>query len=153
MLKCILGKGLGNEWGKKGSETMARTVGIGYQDFETVRREDYFYIDKTHFIKEWWEGGDQVTLIARPRRFGKTLTMSMTEAFFSVRYEEREDLFQGLGIWKSEKFQKMQGKYPVINLSFANIKETNYDMAHRKICQTLANLYQECEFLLNTEPS
>ena len=151
MLKCILGKGLGNEWGKKGSETMARTVGIGYQDFETVRREDYFYIDKTHFIKEWWEGGDQVTLIARPRRFGKTLTMSMTEAFFSVRYEGREDLFQGLGIWKSEKFQKMQGKYPVINLSFANIKETNYDMAHRKICQTLANLYQECEFLLNTE--
>ena len=63
---------------------MARTVSIGCQDFETLQREGYFYIDKTLFIKEWWEGGDSVTLITRPRRFGKTLNMSMTEQFFSV---------------------------------------------------------------------
>ena len=61
---------------------MARTVGIGNQDFETIRREGYFYIDKTGFIREWWESGDSVTLIVRPRRFGKTLNMSMTEQFF-----------------------------------------------------------------------
>ena len=65
---------------------MARTISIGNQDFEVIRREGYFYIDKTHFIREWWENGDSVTLITRPRRFGKTLNMSMLEKFFSVRY-------------------------------------------------------------------
>ena len=80
---------------------MAQTIGIGNQDFEAIRRENYFYIDKTLFIKEWWEGGDTVTLITRPRRFGKTLTMNMTEKFFSVRYAERGDLFEGLKLWDS----------------------------------------------------
>ena len=61
---------------------MARTVGIGIQDFEKVRENNYFYVDKTSFIKEWWESGDDVTLITRPRRFGKTLNMSMVETFF-----------------------------------------------------------------------
>lgn len=82
---------------------MARTVAIGHQDFETVRKNDYFYIDKTDFIREWWENGDSVTLITRPRRFGKTLNMSMAEKFFSVNYAGREDLFEGLDIWKLEK--------------------------------------------------
>lgn len=111
---------------------MARTVGIGCQDFETIRKNHYFYVDKTHFLKEWWEGGDSVTLIARPRRFGKTLTMSMAEAFFSVRYEGREDLFAGLRVWEEEGFRKLQGTYPVINLSFANIKEGDYETAREK---------------------
>ncbi len=61
---------------------MSRTVGIGKQDFENIRQKNYFYIDKTQFIQEWWEENDEVTLIARPRRFGKTLTMSMVENFF-----------------------------------------------------------------------
>ncbi len=61
---------------------MARTVGIGHQDFETVRVKNNFYIDKTDFIGEWWESDDEVTLITRPRRFGKTLTLSMVEKFF-----------------------------------------------------------------------
>ena len=65
---------------------MARTVAIGQQDFGTVREKGYFYIDKTRFIKEWWESGDSVTLINRPRRFGKTLTMSMVEKFFSISH-------------------------------------------------------------------
>ena len=77
---------------------MARTVGIGNQDFETVRRENYFYIDKSHFIREWWENGDIVTLITRPRRFGKTLNMSMLEKFFSVKYAGRGELFEGLSV-------------------------------------------------------
>lgn len=77
---------------------MARTVGIGIQDFGKLIENDYFYVDKTHFIKEWWEGGDDVTLITRPRRFGKTLTMSMTERFFSVKYAGKGGLFEGLSI-------------------------------------------------------
>ena len=63
---------------------MSRTVGIGIQDFEKMITRKVFYIDKTMFIKEWWESMDDVTLITRPRRFGKTLTMSMVEHFFSV---------------------------------------------------------------------
>lgn len=61
---------------------MPRTIGIGNQDFSVIRTKDYFYIDKMAFVREWWESGDSVTLITRPRRFGKTLTMSMVEQFF-----------------------------------------------------------------------
>jgi hypothetical protein len=102
---------------------MARTVGIGHQDFEEIRGLNNFYIDKTLFIKEWWENKDKVTLITRPRRFGKTLNMSMLEQFFSVKYAGRQDLFEGLEIWENEKYRNLQGTYPVINFSFANIKE------------------------------
>ncbi len=78
---------------------MARTVSIGNQDFQAIRKNDYFYIDKTRFIREWWESGDSVTLITRPRRFGKTLNLSMLEQFFSVDYKDRGELFEGLDIW------------------------------------------------------
>ena len=78
-----------------------KVVGIEHQDFKTVREKGCFYIDKTLFIKEWWEEKDAVTLITRPRRFGKTLNMSMVEKFFSVQYAGREDLFQGLKICES----------------------------------------------------
>ena len=74
---------------------MARKVSIGKQNFESVIKSNCFYVDKTGFIKEWWENEDDVTLIARPRRFGKTLTMNMTESFFSVKYKDRGDLFEG----------------------------------------------------------
>ena len=82
---------------------MARTVGIGIQSFDKIREENYFYIDKTEFIREWWESGDDVTLITRPRRFGKTLNMSMIEQFFSVDYKDRGDLVEDLSIWEQEK--------------------------------------------------
>lgn len=130
---------------------MARTIGIGIQDFGKLIENDYFYVDKTHFIKEWWEGGDDVTLITRPRRFGKTLTMSMTERFFSVKYAGKGGLFEGLSIWQEEKYRALQGIYPVISLSFANIKETNYQNTRRKICQILTDLYADCEFLLEED--
>ena len=126
---------------------MARTVGIGIQSFDKVRENQYFYIDKTSFIKEWWESGDDVTLITRPRRFGKTLNMSMVEEFFSIDYAKRGDLFQGLSIWKEEKFRKMQGTYPVISLSFARVKETNYADTRERICQIIRNLYIKFSFL------
>lgn len=130
---------------------MARTVGIGIQDFGKIIENQYFYVDKTAFIKEWWEGGDEVTLIARPRRFGKTLTMSMTEQFFSVKYAGRGDLFENLSIWQEEKFRALQGAYPVISLSFANVKERDYDTTRQKICQLLADLYTDYSFLLESD--
>ena len=105
---------------------MARTIAIGRQDFERMRTRNVFYIDKTDFIREWWEAEDEVTLITRPRRFGKTLNMSMTEQFFSVDYAGRGDLFEGLSIWKDEKYRKLQGTYPVLFISFADVKETDW---------------------------
>ena len=105
---------------------MAKTVAIGVQSFDKLIEENYFYIDKTSFIKEWWESGDDVTLITRPRRFGKTLNMSMLEQFFSLDYADRGDLFEGLSIWHEEKYRELQGTYPVISLSFARVKEDNY---------------------------
>ena len=129
---------------------MARTVAIGIQNFEELRQKKYFYIDKTAFIKEWWEGGDSATLITRPRRFGKTLNMSMVEQFFSVDYANRGDLFEGLSIWEDETYRKLQGTYPVISLSFANVKEKDYQTTRKKICQLLTKLYAEHSFLLDS---
>ena len=126
---------------------MARTVGIGYQDFGDLITNDNFYIDKTHFIKEWWENNDVVTLISRPRRFGKTLNMSMLEYFFSIKYAGRSDLFQHLSIWTKEEYRKLQGTYPVIFLSFASIKETSFVNTRKQICQIIKNLYNEYDFL------
>lgn len=126
---------------------MARTVGIGNQDFESVRESGYFYIDKTHFIREWWESGDSVTLITRPRRFGKTLNISMLEKFFSVKYAGRSDLFEGLSIWKKEKYRLLQGTYPVLSLSFADVKETSFEQARKKMCRIIRELYYQFRFL------
>ena len=130
---------------------MARTVSIGNQDYESIREKKCFYIDKTNFIKEWWESEDAVTLIARPRRFGKTLTISMLEQFFSNRYADRGDLFEGLSIWEYPEYQKLQGTYPVISLSFANIKETSYQGTKRRIGQLISDLYSNYRILFDSE--
>lgn len=130
---------------------MARTVGIGIQSFSEIIEKNYFYVDKTDFIKEWWEGGDSVTLITRPRRFGKTLTISMVEQFFSVKYAGRGDLFEGLSIWKDEKYRKLQGTYPVISLSFAKVKETSFLQTRRAICRIIKECYRNFSFLLESD--
>lgn len=129
---------------------MARTIGIGLQNFEKIIRNNCFYVDKTDFIREWWESMDDVTLITRPRRFGKTLNMSMVEQFFSVDYADRGELFEGLSIWNYEKYRNLQGTYPVISLSFANIKEQDYKTTRKKICQLLTKLYAQHAFLLDS---
>ena len=128
-----------------------KTIGIGKQDFAALRESDCFYVDKTSFIREWWESEDDVTLIARPRRFGKTLNMSMLECFFSAKYAGRGDLFEGLSIWESEKYRALQGTYPVIFLSFANVKETSFRMTRKKICQMIAELYSRYAFLFESD--
>ena len=104
---------------------MPRVIPTGEQSYSTLKENNYFLIDKTLFIKDWWESGDAVTLITRPRRFGKTLNMDMLNCFFSTEYAGRADLFEGMNIWKYDKYHELQGKYPVIYLSFAGIKDTN----------------------------
>ena len=111
---------------------MRKTIGIGIQNFEKIKTHNIFYIDKTNFIKEWWEAQDDVTLITRPRRFGKTLMMSTVEQFFSIDFQDRT-LFEETNIWKEEAYQKLQGTYPVLSLSFSNIKETTFDGARKKL--------------------
>lgn len=128
---------------------MARTVAIGEQDFSRIIGSHCFYVDKTLFIKEWWESRDCVTLITRPRRFGKTMTMNMLYYFLSIREKGSRELFQELAIWKEEKYQKLQGTYPVIFLSFADIKGRDYATVRKKICQSLVNLYADHHFLLD----
>ncbi len=129
---------------------MAVNVAIGIQRFDELIEKKCFYIDKTDFIREWWESNDSVTLINRPRRFGKTLNMSMVEQFFSVDYADRGDLFEGLSIWNHEKFREIQGTYPVISLSFANVKEKSYQATRKKICQLMTKLYAEHSYLLDS---
>lgn len=126
-----------------------KTISIGKQDFASLREHNCFYIDKTEFIKEWWNSQDDVTLITRPRRFGKTLNMSMVECFFSVKYAKRLDLFEGLSIEKNAGLRKLQGTYPVLFLSFAAVKTNTYENARRQICSLIASLYDENMYLLN----
>ena len=126
---------------------MNKVISIGNQGFDKLRENNYFYVDKTSFIKEWWESGDDVTLITRPRRFGKTLNMDMLKCFFSNQYAGRSDLFEGLSIWKEEKYQNLQGQYPVIFVSFADVKEQNCENAVQKIKNILVDLYRQHDFL------
>ncbi|OKZ80889.1 MAG: hypothetical protein BHW08_04500 [Clostridium sp. CAG:12237_41] len=128
-----------------------KVVAIGKQAFDSVIENDCFYIDKTSFIKEWWENKDDVTLITRPRRFGKTLNMSMLECFFSNKYKDRGDLFEGLDIWKDEKYRKLQGTYPLIFLSFAKIKQNTYEGAVKQIKNELINLYNAFDYIMKSD--
>ncbi len=127
---------------------MAKTMGIGIQNFEKVITNHCFYVDKSYFIREWWENQDEVTLITRPRRFGKTLNMSMLERFFSLEYKEQGQVFEGLSIWEDEKYQRLQGTCPVIALSFADVKEATFHETRKKICQLLKMTCDKYGFLL-----
>lgn len=127
---------------------MKKVISIGIQGFSDLREQDCFFVDKTNFIKEWWENRDVVTLITRPRRFGKTLNMNMLDCFFSNKYANRADLFEGLSIWQDETYRKLQGTYPVIFLSFAAVKAGNLEDAKTQIKQEIADLYEENRYLL-----
>ncbi len=126
---------------------MPKVIGIGKQRYDRIIENNLFYIDKTMFIKEWWENQDDVTLITRPRRFGKTLNMDMLKCFFSNEYKDRGDLFEGLDIWKEEKYREIQGTYPVIFLSFAKIKQNTYKDAIAGIKRIICDEIQKYIFL------
>jgi len=127
---------------------MKMKLATGIQSFEKIRTEHLFFVDKTNFIKEWWERKDDITLITRPRRFGKTLNMSMLDCFFSLQYANRGDLFEGLSIWEEEEYRQLQGTYPVINLSFADMKATTFEEARFSICQLLSDIYNDMDVYL-----
>ena len=130
---------------------MARVVGIGKQSFEDIRKKDCFYIDKTDFIKDWWESADDVTLITRPHRFGKTLNMDMLKCFFSNQYEGRKELFEGLDIWKDGEYRELQGTYPVIFLSFADIKADNFKDTKNDLVSVINDAYKQHSYLLKSD--
>ena len=122
---------------------------LGYQDYEEVITEDILYIDKTNFISEWWEYGDKVTLITRPRRFGKTLNLSTVECFFSNKYTNRGELFEGKAVWEAKsdegdyKYRHLQGTFPVIFLSFASVKTGSINGIKTAVKQVIAELYRK----------
>lgn len=126
---------------------MGRTISIGNQSFEDIRTKNVFYVDKTCFIKEWWENQDTVTLITRPRRFGKTLNMNMLDCFFSNKYAGRADLFEGLDIWKEEKYRELQGTFPVIFITFAGVKGTDYESTVKGIKKQIVRVFSDHSFL------
>ncbi len=128
---------------------MGVKVAIGLQSFEKIRENNIFYVDKTDFIKDWWEKEDSVTLITRPRRFGKTLNMSMVECFFSNRYRDRGELFEGLSIWEEEEYRKLQGALPVLFLSFAKVKAQDYEEMQFSIASIIFEVYQKNSFLMD----
>lgn len=130
---------------------MAGVIAIGKQDFATLIEGNYFYIDKTALIREWWESGDSVTLITRPRRFGKTLNMDMLNCFFSNRYAGRQDLFVPFEIWQDPHYRTLQGTYPVLFLSFADVKADHIEEAKQQIKSAIAYLYEENRFLLDAD--
>ena len=122
---------------------MKREISTGNQTFEDMRIHGDFYIDKTDFIRKWWKGRDLVTLITRPRRFGKTLNMSMINCFFSNTFEDRGELFEGLKVWEDADMRVQQGKWPVIFMSFADVKQNTYELAEKRLNQLLTDLYTE----------
>lgn len=126
-------------------------VGMGEQRFDRIREEDRFYIDKTGFIKEWWDSGSTVTLITRPRRFGKTLNMSMIECFFSNEYADRADLFEGLDIWKDERYRQLQGTYPVIFLSFADVKAGSAEGLRKSYKNIITDVYKKYKHIMDSD--
>ena len=102
---------------------MARTISTGAQGFEDLRENGYFYVDKTGFVRDWWLSGDSVTLVCRPRRFGKTLNLDTVRCFLSTDFAGRgEGLFGGLEIWDDYAMRALQGTVPVVTLSFAKVK-------------------------------
>ena len=130
---------------------MARTVSIGNDDFADLRRYDSFYIDKTDFISKWWNSRDKVTLITRPRRFGKTLNLNMVERFFSNLHDDQEALFGRLAIWQDEEMRKLAGQFPVIFLSFAKIKNNNFTDTRRRLAGIVSEAYSVHRHLLHSE--
>lgn len=136
---------------QKNNPNGQRAISLGNAAFESIRRSHSFYIDKTDFIRQWWESQDVATLITRPRRFGKTLNLNMLECFFSIKYEGQDGLFEGLSIWDKEKYRQIQGTYPVISFSFADVKGSDFVSAREAICQVIMDLYTEFGFLKESD--
>src|SRR5580692_6262630 len=122
---------------------MPKPLPIGISDYKKIIDGDYYYVDKTLLVKELLQVGGEVALITRPRRFGKTLNLSMLRYFFenplwTEANEDHSHLFADKAIWQDEKSRSQQGQYPVISLTFKDIKEQTWEMAHEKLKATIA---------------
>ena len=126
-----------------------KRLAIGLSDFKHLIEEDFYYFDKTKFIEEVIKDGSQVKLFARPRRFGKTLNMSMLKYFFDIENkEENKEIFKDLYIEKTEAF-KEQGQYPVIFLSLKDLKALTWEQMEKAIKSAISRLFSEYKYLLN----
>ncbi|SHJ72072.1 AAA family ATPase [Tepidibacter formicigenes] len=126
-----------------------KKVPIGVSDFKELITENYYYVDKSLFVKEIIDDGAKVILLPRPRRFGKTLNMSMLKYFFEKRDEDNKYLFENLNINKYEDIMDMQGKYPVIYLTFKDIKDGNFQKCYEKMKEIISIEYYKHKYLLD----
>ena len=124
-----------------------KKVPIAVEDFKEIIEQDYYYVDKTKFIEDILNDGAKVKLFCRPRRFGKTLNMSMMKYFFDIREkEENRKLFDGLYIENSPMIEE-QGKYPVIFLTLKEIKGNNIESMYTQIKTLISDLFNQYEYL------
>ena len=126
-----------------------KPVVIGEQNFAALRKRNAFYVDKTGFIKDWWENGSTVTILLRPRRFGKTLLLDTVNKFFSVEYKNQPDLFEGLSIMEDEKMAALRGTMPVISLTFADVKEATMADAMEQIKSKIWDLFRRYSAIID----
>ena len=128
---------------------MKKSMPIGISDFKKIIKENYYYFDKTNLIEKILTDNSEVKLFTRPRRFGKTLNMSMLKYFFDIKEkDENRELFKNLKISKSKFFEK-QGSAPVISISFRNYSEKNWENGFKTIKTAIADIYAEFKFLMD----
>jgi hypothetical protein len=128
-----------------------KRIPLGISDFKTLIEEDYLFVDKSLLIKDFWESNGQTILVPRPRRFGKTLNMSMLKYFFENSSKDNSYLFKGLNIESHRDIMKLQGKYPVIYLSFKDEKHSSFEYLQAGLRNLLSRLYKEHKYCLNTD--
>src|SRR5471030_730136 len=141
---------------------MKKKIPIGISNFRELIKENYYFVDKSLLVKEFIENGAKIILTPRPRRFGKTLNMSMLKCFFDINMKEKtnrlngeleysRNLFKGLKIENDEYIMKMQGKFPVINVSFNSAKFNNFQDTMIRIKSLMSDIYLEHKYLLDSE--
>jgi len=128
-----------------------KRIPLGISDFKAIIEEDYLFVDKTLLIKEFWESNGQTILLPRPRRFGKTLNMSMIKYFFEKDSIDNRYLFKNLNIENHEEIMKFQGKYPVIYLSFKDEKHSTFEYLKTGLRSILSKLYLDHKYCLNKD--
>ena len=126
-------------------------IGIGTSDFKKIRVKDYYYIDKTMYIKDILDNKSEIILVTRPRRFGKTLNMSMLKYYFDCTQKDNKELFKGLKIMnQEEKYTSKLGAYPVIYLTLKDVQDRNYESMLLNLKTTILDIYQEHRYLLES---
>jgi hypothetical protein len=128
-----------------------KRIPLGISDFKKLKEEDYLFVDKSLLIKDFWESNGETVLVPRPRRFGKTLNMSMLKYFFENSSTDNSYLFKGLNIESHKDIMKLQGKYPVIYLSFKDEKHSSFEYFQAGLRNLLSKLYQDHKYCLTLE--